>query len=205
MNSFQDSMAEWQRRFEEMRLQFLLGKMDAADAFEQYKEQMKKSLQSLKSGMDEMGGKAEDGARDMGIHIEKLLQELSAGKAAGMEAFREQREKIEAALNQVYTAGKSTYNKEFEQAMNVFEQNSTAFKTGLEIMQLQFALAKMNTKTEAEALQKSLNEKMNELSAWFKSGSEQTMKSIEEWSKAANDNLEMMKKWSADFMNSFKK
>ncbi len=209
MNTFEEqiknTMAEWQKRFEEMRVQFTLGKMDAGDSFEQYKTQLKNGINHLKAQLEEAGNKAEDHTKELYSKLEQVLAQLNLGKADGLESFKEQREKIEAALHELYLTGKASYNKQYEQMLNLFENSSNSFKIGLEIMQLQFSLAKMNTKDEADAIRKSLQEKMNEMSGWFKQTQEETMKTMEEWGKLAKENLEKMQNWAQDFSKGFKK
>ena len=58
-NSIEDQMShwmnEWNKKLEEMRGQFSSGKMDAAEAFEKQKEQMRSHIQEWKTKADGAG------------------------------------------------------------------------------------------------------------------------------------------------------
>ena len=79
--------ADWQKRMEEMQMQFSLGKMDAVDAFEKQKEQYRNSLVTLKDNLDKATDMAEDKLAEMKVKIEELRLQLALGKADGMDAF----------------------------------------------------------------------------------------------------------------------
>jgi hypothetical protein len=200
-----EMMAEWQKHFEEMRLQFSLGKMNAADSFEQYKKQMGYALEKLRSDIDFATDKAEEQAKELKAKIEQLRVQLVLGKADTLEAFREQREKIEAALHEVFVEGKSAYNHQFENVIRVFNSNAHAFKSGMEIMELQFNLARMEAREEAEKTRHLINEKMNEMTILFKEAQDLTMKNIEEWTDVVKENIEKAKTWMGDIVRSLAK
>jgi hypothetical protein len=189
-------MNQWQKQFEEMRVQFSLGKMDAADAFEKQKTQLREAIVALKSNLDQASDKADDQLEKMKARLEELQVQLSLGKAEGMDLFNEQKKKIEAALHELKTEGKSAYNKSYEQALQVFDHNATAFKTGLEILQLQFALGKMDAKDEAENIRKELNEKMNEMQNLFVESQKLMLSQMDEWNKQWQAGMDKMKQWA---------
>lgn len=195
MNTFENLMNEWRTRFDEMKVQLNLGKMDAADAFEKQKEQLKSFVEQAKEKLDQGTEVAEEQARNLKAKLEELGLQLHLGKAETVEAFEAQRKKIEPALQDVYDAAKKAYSTGYHQAMNLFDTQADWFKTNLEIMQLKFALAKMDAKEEAEDLKKKLDEKLEELSGHSKNWQEQVKDNVEEWSNMAKDNMEKFRDW----------
>lgn len=47
-------VSDWQKRLEEMQLQFSLGKMDAGDAFEGQKTHFRNMLETMKQNLDKV-------------------------------------------------------------------------------------------------------------------------------------------------------
>jgi hypothetical protein len=189
-------MTEWQSRFEEMRVQFTLGKMDAVDAFEKQKEQMRNAMLSLKENLDKATDMSEEQMQKLKIKMEELQVQLALGKAEGADLFHEQKKKIEAAMDALKAESKNAYHKGFEQAMNVYDHNAKAFKTGIEIVQLQYALAKMDAKDDAEKIRKELTEKTNEMNALFTQGQQMFVAQMEEWNKQWQAGFDKMKDWA---------
>lgn len=194
-NVFENMMKEWRTRLDEMKLQLSLGKMDAADAFEKQKEQLKTFVQDAKSQLDKGTELAEEHVKNLRSKLEELNLQLHLGKAETLETFEEQRKKIEPALQAVYDAGKNAYNKGYNQAMSLFDTQADWFKTNLEIMQLKFSLGKMEAREEAEELKRKLESKIEELSDHSRKWQEQTKENIEEWTEMAKDNMEKFRNW----------
>jgi hypothetical protein len=80
--------------------------------------------------------------------------------------------------------------------MNVYDHNAKAFKTGIEIVQLQYALAKMDAKDDAEKIRKELTEKTNEMNALFTQGQQMFVAQMEEWNKQWQAGFDKMKDWA---------
>jgi hypothetical protein len=195
MNAFEQLMSDWRTRFEEMKVQWNLGKMDAADAFENQKSQLKSFIVQLKDQLDKGTELAEDQAKNLKAKLEELNVQLHLGKAETKEAFEEQRKKIEPALNELYTSAKAVSHAGYNQALNLFDVQADWFKTNLEIMQLKYSLAKMDAKEEADDLKKQLDQKLDELSERSKKWQAQVKDNMEEWTGMAQDNMEKLRDW----------
>lgn len=189
---------EWKAKFEELKLQANLGKMDAVDAFETQKNQLKSFVSKIKEQLDNSTDMAEEQVKNMRSKLDELNLQLHLGKAETKEAFEEQRKKIEPALNEVYEYGKKVYHTGFNQAMGLFDTQSDWFKTNLEIMQLKFSLAKMDAKEEAEEVKKQLEIKLNELQEHSKQWQEQAKENMEVWGNMAKENMERFRTWMQD-------
>lgn len=191
---------DWRARLEDLQVQFSLGKMDAAEAFEKQKDTFRDLVVKLKNDIDASGEEAKKSLTEFMSKLQDLLVQLNLGKAEGKDLFEEQKKKIDAAMQEVVRAGKDLYHTQFEQMMKLFDNNSSVFKTGLEIVKLQYTLGKMDAKDEAEKLRKEMNEKINEMNAGLKQAQELGKESMETWMKQMKDGYEKMKKVSEDWV-----
>jgi thymidylate synthase len=193
-------VSDWQKRLEEMQMQFSLGKMDAVDAFEKQKEQYRSMLLTFKENIDKGTGMAEEKAAEMKAKIEELRLQLTLGKAEGMDAFEEQRKKIELAMHELYIANKGNLDAAYNKSLTLFDHNAEAFKTGLEIVKLQFSLAKMDAKDTMEEKQKEIGEKMTELNQQFKTIQSAAIDNIDDMNRQLRENFEKMRAYAEGWM-----
>lgn len=195
MNTFEQLLNDWRTRFDEMKVQWNLGKMDAAEAFEEQKKQLKAFIGQVKETLDKGAGLAEEQAKELRTRLEELNVQLHLGKAETMEAFEAQRKKIEPALDNLYSAAKQAYQTGYRQVMDLFDTQSDWFRTNLEIMQLRYSLARMEARDEADELRKKLDARLAELSEHSRKWQEQVKGNAEEWTAIARENLEKFREW----------
>ena len=117
-----------------------------------------------------------------------------------MDAFEEQRKKIEAALHEFYVQGKQVFDNNYSQMLQWFDHNTNAFKTGLEIVKLQFALGKMDAADEAESLKKELNTKLHELGVQYHEAQKMAIDNLEAFAKQMKDGYEAMRRMTESWM-----
>jgi len=199
-DQFKDFANQWKSKLEEFQTQFSSGKMDAVDAFEKQKETFKKLVITLKENLEKTTDAAKENVTSLKAKLEELQVQLSLGKADGTDAFEEQKKKIELAMHEVFVEGKKFFNTNFDHAMQQFDNTSQIFKTGLEIMKLQFALGKMDSKDKVDEFQKAMTEKMNEMTVHFKQAQEIGKANLEVWSTLMKENYEKMKSFTEDWM-----
>lgn len=185
----------WKSSLEEMRVQFALGKMDAVETFERQKNQLRALIETVKINTDKATDMAEEHSNTLRAKLDELILQLSLGKAETKDLYMAQRAKIDHALHEVLTAAKYAYVGNYSYMMELFDHNTKAIQTGLEIAQLQFALAKMEAKEESEKLRKELNEKINELQMNSKNFAETTKETMDKVSKQWHDNLSTFTNW----------
>jgi len=191
----QNLFDEWKKNFDQFKVQANLGKMEMVDAFEKQKEQLKNWVNETKEKLDQSGEKAEAHVQNLKVKLEELNLQLYLGKAETKEAFEEQRKKIEAALHEVTNLSKKTYETGFGQAMQIFDHQADWVKTNLEILQLQFSLAKMDAKTDYESVKKDINQKIQELQTKSSQWQELAKDNLEQWNGLAQDNMEKFRTW----------
>lgn len=185
----------WKTSLEEMRVQFSLGKMDAAEAFEKQKAQLRTWVETIKTNADAATEMTEEQLKTLRAKLEELHLQLNLGSAETKELFEIQRKKIDVAVQEVIAAGKLAYHGNYGYMMELFENHSKAIKTGLEIAQLQFALAKMDAKDEAEKARKDIQEKITDLQQTAEKFRELTRENIEDWNRQMKDGMEKMQTW----------
>ncbi|MDZ4669158.1 MAG: hypothetical protein SGJ00_14920 [bacterium] len=193
-------VSDWQKRMEEMQAQFTSGKVDAVEAFEKQKEHYRNSLVTIKENLEKGTDMAEEKLAEMKSKLEDLRLQLTLGKADGMDAFEEQKKKIEIAMHELYIAGKANYNEAYAKSLNLLDQNAEAFKTGLEIVKLQFSLAKMDAKDGLAEKQKEIGEKLVELNQHYKTMQTTAKENMELMNSQLRENFEKMKAFAEGWM-----
>jgi hypothetical protein len=197
---FKQMFSTWKTSLEEMRVQFSLGKMDAGEAFEKQKGQLRNMVETLKVNADKATDIAEENVTKLRAKLEELNLQLNLGKAETADVFEAQRKKIDLALQEVFAAGKLAYHGNYGYMMELFENNSKAIKTGLEIAQLQFNLAQMEAKDGAEAAKKEIQEKLTELQSAAEKAKDLTKENLEQWGKQMKEGMEKMSDWMSSFV-----
>jgi hypothetical protein len=188
-------MRDWNTKLEKIRLNISLGKLDASEAFEEQKDQLRDHLAEWKNKADEVVGATHENLDEVKKAYENLMLQLSLGKAEAADTFVEQRQKIEQALHNVYEKSKLAYGKS-DELREAFNNNAQAFKTNLEIVQLQYALGKMEARDEAEKINKLLHEKMNTLQQEY---NENYKQDVDAWTKQMQEKYTKVKSWMNEF------
>lgn len=188
-------MRDWNTKLEKIRLNISLGKLDATEAFEEQKDQLRDHLAEWKNKADEVVEASQENIDAVKKAYENLMLQLSLGKAEAADSFAEQRQKIELALHNVYEKSKLAYGKS-DELREAFNNNAQAFKTNLEIVQLQYALGKMEARDEAEKINKLLHEKMNTLQEEY---NENYKQDVDAWAKQMQEKYTKVKSWMNEF------
>lgn len=188
-------MRDWNNRLERIHLNISLGKLDATEAFEEQKDQLRDHLTEWKSKADEVVTSTQENVDAVKKAYENLMLQLSLGKAEAADTFAEQRQKIELAIQDVYEKSKQAFGKS-EELRKAFDNNAQAFKTNLEIVQLQYALGKMEARDEAEKINKVLHEKMNTLQQEY---NENYKQDVDAWAKQMQEKYTKVKSWMTEF------
>jgi hypothetical protein len=85
--------------------------------------------------------------------------------------------------------------------MDLFEHQSQAFKTSLEVARLQFTLGKMEAGEELDEAKKEITEKLDELKSQFKETQELALKNIQDWQQDSIKGMEKFQEWTKTFLN----
>lgn len=199
-NQVKTWMNEWKKQFEAMQLQFNLGKMDAADSFEQFKQLLHKSITEWKESMDTAGDKGNEMWQGMHTKMDELMVQLNLGKADSLDAFKEQKAKIETMSNELMAEARKAYNDRFNDMMQLFDASSRSFRTGIEILQLQFALGKMDAKENTEEVTAKIKEKMREVADSYNEFHKLGMQYLETWNQQMQAGIDKFKSMAEMWM-----
>ncbi len=203
-NTLENQLKNWidqgRKYVEDMQAQMAEGKMNAADAFEKQKAFLKTSINTWKEHIDKTTDAAEESATKMKAKLDELMIQLNLGKAEGQEQFEEQKKKIETALQEAYETAKKTYNNNHDKLVRLFESHAQAYKTGIEISQLQFTLAKMQGKENWEKTSKEISQKMKELLTHYTYMQKSAIENMEEWNNQIVEGFHKMQNWLKDFV-----
>lgn len=200
-NELKEWFTKWKAAFESMQVQFSLGKMDAADAFEENKNKLKDLVVQFKHYLDSGIDASEAYVQKLKGLFDELLVQLNLGKADTADAFMQQKQKIEHLLNEIYNESKQIYHRNVNYAFNLFDNNAQAFKSVIEMLQLQYNLFKMDAKDEAEEARKKINEKMNEFFVAADKIKDLTIENMEEFNKSLRENYGKLNSWLSDWLN----
>ncbi|MFI5221907.1 MAG: hypothetical protein ACHQK8_06250 [Bacteroidia bacterium] len=190
---FKKTVNDWRKNLEDLQVQFTLGKMDAAGIFEKQKDQFKTWLHSFREQMDKAVGITKENSDHLRAKFDELLVQLNLGKAESKDAFEEQKKKIEDAMNDLFETAKKIFGSGYDKMLGIFESYEHTFKTGLEILELQFALGKMESNDEIERIKKEINEKLDTINRNMQKLRELGKENMEEWSTLMKENYEKLK------------
>ncbi len=155
-----EKLVQAQQELDELVLQFSLGKAEAKDKFEEIKSDFRDRIREFKNLTT--NPQVNEVRNELRQHLEELEEVLKRGTAQSVEAFKNQKEQIEDALDRFkkYTEKHLPNALDFEH----FEHELEKFKLKLEILRLAFELKKFEVKD-------SFKEKMHDI----KKGIEHTL------------------------------
>lgn len=133
-----------QQEMEELALQFTLGKVEAADIFEDVKKEFNGKAHEWKQRYESMKVVSLDRITALKVKFEELQVQLALGRADAKDLFEKQQEKILHAINEMETEIKS--NPELQEHFEDFKTEMEKFKLKLEILKLKYELKKFEVK-----------------------------------------------------------
>jgi gas vesicle protein len=199
-NDLDDLLKHWQNKLDEFRLQFSLGKMDAADEFEALKKRYRKYFNSFKQKLDELepaAGKLRDKLKAV---LDELEVQLALGKAETKEAFETQKENLRRLMDEATRLTKDLFNENKEtlhdwQAM--FTDVCDHLAMQLDYLRLYYHLGKKEAdqrfeskRKEMEEQLKRVNERLDKLAKAGKEKWNDIYAEMQEAYKALRDNIQ---------------
>ncbi|HTL82063.1 MAG TPA: hypothetical protein VL651_10180 [Bacteroidia bacterium] len=130
---------------EKLQVELALGKAAAADKYEEVKKKLHRFVTDKKA---EIGTASRRNYIVLRAEMDDLLVQLSLGKAETRDAFISQKKKIVRAINNLEAKLKGIFKKSgFEEEL-LHEMEAARIK--FEMLQVQFALGRMEAKQEFE-------------------------------------------------------
>lgn len=144
MREWEGHKKQWKSTIEEFELQLALGKSEAADKFEEWKEAFGKFVSERKLSLtdDKEGADWED----VKGKFENLEVQLALGKMELKDAYDEQKDKILEAID----AAKRSLQAALGKIDDEFQEEAESFRAKLEGYQVQFALGKYEARDAIE-------------------------------------------------------
>jgi deoxyribodipyrimidine photolyase len=154
-----DKLLEVQSELDELTLQFVLGKADAKEKFEEIKNQFRIRLVSLRRALSNQ--KAKNLSGGITVRLDEVERELDHGKVEDKEMFHAQKKYIMKALATFETE----IRKRLPDNLDVqhFFHDIESFKYKLEILQLKFMLKRFTLKDEIKSNVDEVRKKVSDL------------------------------------------
>lgn len=117
---------------------------EAIDRFEGMKQSFSDSLRKLETHLDGWKDTGGDAMREIRRLVEELHLQLSLGKAEGLEAFEEQKQRIYETWKQL--RHRLEESPEFNHMESGLKKELIEWRVRLDMMKIQFALGKLEMK-----------------------------------------------------------
>lgn len=170
---------------EEFQLQFALGKAEAADKYEEIKQELREIIQNVKIELKEDAG-------ELKAKLDELLLKLRSGRVEDKEAFHEQEKKIAKLIDDLLDKIKAS-----DIGAEVYAKLHTAlqkFKIKMEIVYLYFSLKKIDIKQDWEEGRKEFHKKADVILQELKAKKESFEKNHEHMFDELNKAYKHLKK-----------
>jgi hypothetical protein len=154
-----DRLLEAQSELDELTLQFVLGKADARERFEEIKNQFRIRLVNLRRALSNQ--KVENLSREIIVRLDEVERELNHGKVEDKEMFHAQKKFIMKAL----VAFEKEVKKRLPDNLDVqhFFHEIESFKYKLEILRLKFTLKRFTLKDDIKSNMDEVRKKVGDL------------------------------------------
>jgi len=138
-----EKLQDWKKQAEELRLQAHLGKMEAEDAFEERKKELKNWVEDRRSDIDRMESSGSERLTEMRQDLEELRLQLALGKAEGRDAILAQQKNIQDKLRKL-NENISSYSRTAKENTKDWAEKSSdkleQFRMKFDLFRLQFHL-----------------------------------------------------------------
>jgi ABC-type transporter Mla subunit MlaD len=200
-DQFKKFMAEWNQGLQQLKGYFDSGSQTAWETFEKQKDHFRSLLTGLKPQLEKAAGLSEENMQKLRAKLDELWLQLNLGKAEGRDEFHEQRKKIEAALHELQTEAKAVFGTGYDQLLHLFDANAQAFRTGMDILKLQYEMATTKPGDQQNHVKKELASRMQELQENLRNVQATGKENLETWNRMVEDGIRKMK----DYFESFNK
>jgi gas vesicle protein len=160
-----EKLKEWKSQAESLKLQMHLGKKDAADAFEEKKEEMSKWLDEVGNDIKGLQKEGQEDLIDLRSKVENLQLQLALKKADSLDQLKTNQKKLNNSFNDV----KYELNKNIESGKeslkkwaDLTEHKIDQYHSRFDLFKLQLSLAMMEGEEEVEEKRKKVVSKISD-------------------------------------------
>lgn len=132
-----------QTEIEELRVKIALGKMNGADLFEEMKKELRDSISGITRELTEEGEEAINSVR---AQIESLQVQLALGKAEALDAYEEQKEKINKAIDELEQNIRDSRNHLSYDLKIKIHNEIEKFKLKMDVLKIRYELGRLDLK-----------------------------------------------------------
>ncbi|MEZ4829354.1 MAG: hypothetical protein R3C61_24160 [Bacteroidia bacterium] len=191
-------LEDWSKELDDLEVQISLGEDEIVAAYEKQKAAFFEFINESKSKIGEIS--SDERVQKLKGKLESLQVQLALGKAESMEAYHEQKEKLDSAIDEA----KEEY-QEFMASLGEKKQSLSGnlsgkfeqFRTKLDMFHVQFALGSEEAKEELKEKQQEISASM---AAFRKKIEEKKEEAEESWEEFTEDVAEAF----GEFKNSVK-
>lgn len=168
-----------QTELDHLKVQLALGKMEAADLFEQSKKELLPRLEEISKAAGQKG------TDKLNAAIDNLRLQLALGKATALDAFMDQQEKITNALDRLEQEIKMG-NYGLPAEMNLKIRNELyKFQLKTDILKIKYKLGKIELKEDAENRMNAFKDEIADMFSDVKEGADNMLENAEDGLKSA--------------------
>jgi hypothetical protein len=149
-------------KIEDLEVQLALGKAEAEDWLEEEKMKFSAFIGRVKGAVDKAENIRKEKKEELITKCEELQVQLALGKAETREAFETQKSKIDVAMKN-FQKGVQTVDDELSDIPGLLENAGSQLISKLEAFEVQFELAKAESKGILEEKKKALSNQINKL------------------------------------------
>ena len=145
---------------DELRLKIALGKMDGADLF----EEMKKDLHGVFHELSvEVKSEGQEVADTIISKIENLQMQLALGKADALDAYEEQKTKINESINELEQNVRDARSRLSYDARIKIQNELEKFRLKMEVLQIRYELGRLDLKDNVETKKQKFKKEFDHL------------------------------------------
>jgi uncharacterized protein YjbJ (UPF0337 family) len=145
---------------DELKVKIALGKMNGADLFEEMKKELHGGIQKI---THDLKSNSNDLVKDVITHLESLQVQLALGKAEALDAYEEQKEKINQAISQLEVDIRNKKNELSYECRIKIQNELEMFRLKMEVLQIRYELGKLDMKDNLETRKEAFKKEFDRL------------------------------------------
>ncbi|MBL0339764.1 MAG: hypothetical protein IPP71_01920 [Bacteroidetes bacterium] len=190
--SFKDKLGKLinkaETEIDELRVKISLGKMNGADLFEDMKKELRDSFHEITI---ELKSESNDIALSIKKNIEELQLQLALGKAEALDAYEDQKSKINKSINSIEHDIRSTKQELSYDARLKIQNELEKFRLKMEVLQIRYELGRLDLKDNVETKKQKFKKDFDQLLDTLK---EETSEKVEEYGENLKNAYDALRK-----------
>jgi len=190
--SFKDKLGKLitkaETEIDELRLKIALGKMNGADLFEEIKKELKTVFHELST---EVKSEGQEITESIVSKIENLQLQLALGKAEALDAYEDQKSKINKSIDELEVQVRDTRSRLSYDSRIKIQNELEKFRLKMEVLQIRYELGRLDLKDNVESKKQKFKKEFDYLLETMK---EESSDKIEEYGKNLREAYDSLRK-----------